>query len=391
MAFYHQLGKIPKVKHTTFFKDDGKSLYREELVSSLGFSGPYSNLYHFYEPSRVLRSAEIPPFESPEQIAWKNAPLQYYHFYTDDRKTNGNFISGRHLYMHNAACAISFAMVTEDTDCFFRNAYHHEVIFIHRGTGRFLSEYGELAFGYGDQIVVPKGAIYQLKFDDYANTKIMITESTTPFNIPRHYRNDYGQLEEHAPYCERDLRRPENLQTHEKMGEYKIIFKAGERFFEYVWDHHPFDVVGWDGFHYPFVFNMKDFQPKVGKIHLPPPVHLVFTTESFVYCNFCPRLFDFHEQAIPAPYYHYNVDSDEVLYYVEGDFMSRAGVKAGSVTLHPTGLTHGPQPGKTEASVGKKDTYEYAVMVDTFAPLQVTQNVKACLDPHYNQSWLPKK
>ncbi|RME22690.1 MAG: homogentisate 1,2-dioxygenase, partial [Candidatus Zixiibacteriota bacterium] len=313
----------------------------------------------------------------------------YYHFFTDDLKTEGSFITNRHVFLQNNDCSIATCRVTEPTDDFFRNAYHNEYIFVHRGKGVLRSEFGALPFEPGDQLIIPRTVIYRLEFDDYkADNKLLIVESRTAYEIPKHYRNEYGQLEEHAPYAERDFKIPTELTPRDETGEFRVIIKAGQRYFEHIVPHHPFDVVGWDGYFYPFALNIRDYHPKVGRIHLPPPIHLAFITEHFVLCNFVPRPFDFHPDAIPAPYWHSNIDSDEVLYYVEGDFMSRKGIKEGSITLHPGGMPHGPQPGKYEGSVGAKATNEYAVMVDTFAPLRPTLNVKKTMDEKYAQSWL---
>ncbi|MFC2094209.1 homogentisate 1,2-dioxygenase [Bacteroidota bacterium] len=385
MAFYVKVGKVPPKRHITFYKDDGKSLYREELFSTLGFSGIYSNKYHIYMPTQVKKIGEIPPNSSND---WPDAPLQYYHFFTEKKKTGGDILSSRNEFLKNDNCVISTANVSEDSDFFFRNSYAHELIFVHHGNGEFLSEYGSLHFEQWDYIVVPKGTTYQIKFEDYNDNKLMIVESSTPFDIPRHFRNEYGQLTEEAPYYERDFKEPQHTEPVDKQGDFELILKLRDRYFKYHLPNHPFDVVGWDGYLYPYTFNLKEYAPKVGQIHLPPPVHLMFTTKHFVVCNFVPRLFDFHPQSIPAPYYHSNVDSDEVLYYVHGDFMSRKGIEEGSITLHPMGIPHGPQPGKTEASIGIKETDEYAVMIDTFQPLRVTKNVKDTMVDDYSQSWL---
>lgn len=389
MPFYVKVGKVPPKRHTTFYKDDGVSLYREELFSTLGFSGIYSNKYHLYMPPQV---EEIKEINIKKDNVWNDAPLQYFHFFTEKKKSPGNFLTSRNEFLTNPHCTISTANVTEDTDIFYRNSFAHELLFVHYGSGHFLSEYGDIPFEQWDYIIVPKGTTYQIKFDDYkANNKLLIVESDTPYNIPKHFRNEYGQLTEEAPYYERDFKVPQFMEPVDKLGEFKIILKVQNRHFEYTVPHHPFDVVGWDGYLYPYAFNIKEYAPKVGKIHLPPPVHLAFTTQHFVVCNFVPRLYDFHPDAIPAPYYHSNVDSDEVLYYVHGDFMSRTGVQEGSITLHPMGIPHGPQPGKTEASIGKKETEEYAIMIDTFQPLKVTQNVRETMVEEYHQSWLEKK
>lgn len=385
MPFYVKVGKVPPKRHITFYKDDGKSLYREELFSTLGFSGIYSNKYHIYMPTQVKKIGEVPQNNSND---WPDAPLQYYHFFTEKKKTGGDILSSRNEFLKNDNCVISTANVSEDSDFFFRNSYAHELIFVHRGRGEIISDYGRLPFDEWDYIVVPKGTTYQIKFDDYGDNKLMIIESSTPFDIPRHFRNEYGQITEDAPYYERDFKVPQFTEPVDIQGEFELILKLRERYFKYLLPNHPFDVVGWDGFLYPYTFNLKEYAPKVGKIHLPPPIHLMFTTKHFVVCNFVPRLFDFHPQSIPAPYYHSNVDSDEVLYYVHGDFMSRKGIQEGSITLHPMGIPHGPQPGKTEASIGVKETDEYAVMIDTFQPLRVTINVKDTMVEDYSQSWL---
>lgn len=386
MPFYHKVGDIPRVKHTTFYKSDGKSLYREELVSSKGFSGVYSNVYHHHLPTAVKSVKEI-SLHKPNE--WPEAPVLYYHFFTEKNKKDGNFITARDEYLVNTHCKIGCANITEDTEDFFRNAYGAEFIFIHHGTGQLISQFGINKFGPGDQLIVPRATTYQLKFDTYdSKNKIFFVESDTSFEIPNHYKNDYGQMEEHAPYSERDFRPPAFLEPDSSSGNFRIIVKANSRFFEHIAPHHPFGVVGWDGYLYPYAFNIKDYHPKVGRIHLPPPVHLAFKTGHFILCNFVPRLFDFHDSAIPAPYFHSNIDSDEVLYYVEGDFMSRKGIREGSITLHPGGMPHGPQPGKTEESVGAKSTDEYALMVDTYSPLLPTKNVEKTIDRDYAKSWL---
>lgn len=386
MPYYVKLGKVPPKRHITFYKDDG-TLYREELFGTKGFSGIYSNKYHLYMPPQVNAIREV-KFSFGEK--WEDAPLKYYHFKTGKAEGGGNFINGRKNFLYNSDCSIATAKVTEDTDVFFRNSYSHEMIFVHSGKGEMLSEYGRLPFDQWDYIIIPKGTTYQLKFADYKDNRILIVESSTPYDIPKHFRNEYGQLTEDAPYYERDFHPPQYTEPIDQLGKFKLLLKVNARFFEYELPHHPFDVVGWDGFLYPYTFNIKEYAPKVGKIHLPPPSHLVFVTGGFVVCNFVPRLFDFHPQAIPAPYYHSNVDSDEVLYYVHGDFMSRSGVEEGSITLHPMGIPHGPQPGRTEASIGKKDTEEYAVMIDTFKSLKLTKNVANTQVEDYELSWLEK-
>ncbi len=384
MAFYHKLGPLPNPKHTAFYKPDG-GLYREELVSTKGFSGIYSNRYHIHAPTQTFDLTELN--EEPN-VEWKEAPLKHFHFFTDLKQSEGDFVTSRNCFLQNSHCKIYTAHPNQNPDYYYKNAYAHEFIFIHYGSGVLLSDYGKIPFEPGDQFVIPQGTIFQLVFDKLIGNKIFVCESDTPYEIPKHYRNEYGQCEEHAPYSERDFKIPEYLEPIAELGEYRIVIKAKNRYFEYIQPQHPFDVVSWDGYLYPYAINIKSYHPKVGRIHLPPPVHLLFNTQHFVVCNFNPRPFDWYPNAIPAPYYHSNLDSAEVLYYVEGDFMSRKGVKEGSITIHPLGIPHGPQPGKIEASIGATHTNEYAIMVDTFEPLNPTTNVLEILDENYYKSWL---
>jgi len=384
MPFYHRLGEMPRKKHTTFYKSDGK-LHKEELISTKGFADIYTNMYHLHSPVETLAIKELAV--APD-LLWADAPLMNTHFNTDKLSRDGDFLSSRICYLHNNNTKFYAAKPTENANYFYKNAYGHEYIFIHHGTGVLKSQYGNLPFSDGDQLIIPHGTIYQLDFDSFENVKMIVIESSTPFEFPKHYRNEVGQFEEHAPYEERDFNLPEYAKATNEKGEFRLLIKANNRTFDYTLTHHPFDVVGWDGYLYPYSLNIKDFNPKAGRIHLPPPVHLAFVTSNFVICNFVPRAFDWHENAIPAPYFHSNVDSAEVLYYVEGDFMSRKGVSQGSVTLHPLGIPHGPQPGKTEASVGKKWADEYAVMLDTFGQFYPTLEVKKCMDEDYFKSWL---
>jgi homogentisate 1,2-dioxygenase len=383
--FYHRLGQIPAKRHITFYKKDN-TLHREELYSTKGFSGVYSNKYHLYMPTEI---SSIEKISKPSEEVWSDAKLEWRLFHTFKNQKSGDPISSRMNYLFNSTCSIATATPTESCKSFYKNVYAHEMIFVHEGTGSLKTDMGIIDFSEGDYLVIPKGVIYQIDVNSSSN-RMLVVESTTAFEIPKHFRNEYGQFTEAAPYCERDFRPPNRLQTVDQKGEFKIYVKAGNDWYTHTMSHHPFDVVGWDGCEYPFAFNIKEYAPIVGKIHQPPPVHLVFTTESFVVCNFVPRLFDFHEQAIPAPYFHTNVDSDEVLYYVDGEFMSRKGIEKGSISHHPIGLPHGPQPGKTEASIGQKVANEWAVMIDTFAPLQSTVAVQACMDPNYSKSWLTK-
>lgn len=383
MPIYHQLGRMPQKKHITFKKKDG-SLYREELFSTLGFSGIYSTLYHHNMPTEVTA---VEKMDHTAYQPWVDAPKQCYHFFTGKAQQAGDIITGRTVFLYNNEISLATATFDALDDRFYRNARADEVLFVHHGTGELHSEHGVVPFGPGDYLVVPRGVLYRLEKVS-AENRFFITESYGPVETPNRYRNNFGQLLEHAPYSERDFRRPLWREPVLDGGPAELIVKSDQSYHLYHLKNHPLDVVGWDGFVYPYAFNIKDFQPIVGQIHLPPPIHQMFQTPGAVICNFCPRLFDFHPEAIPAPYAHQNVDSDEVLYYVEGDFMSRKGIEEGSITLHPGDVPHGPQPGKTEASVGVKDCYEYAVMVDTFKPLLLTTAVRDTMDPNYVQSWL---
>lgn len=383
MPIYHALGNVPKRKHVAF-RDEQNNLYWEELFSTLGFAGIYSTLYRIQAPARVQGIKEL-----PHQMIqpWDEAPVAPYHFFTHKLEHGGDMVTARKVFMHNSDCTIATATFDPSDQRFYRNAKADEILFVHEGGGKLVSEYGEIEIQQWDYLVVPRGVLY--RFEDLPkNNRFLITESYGPVETPRRYRNHFGQMLEHSPFCERDIRRPQFREPVVDKSPTPLVVKSGERFFEYTLDHSPLDVVGWDGYFYPWAFNIKDFMPIVGKVHQPPPVHQVFQAPGFVVCNFVPRLFDFHEDAIPAPYFHQNVDSDEVLYYVDGDFMSRKGIESGSITLHPGDIPHGPQPGKIEDSIGVKDCYEYAVMIDTFKPLKVTKHVSTTMDQAYHRSWL---
>lgn len=287
----------------------------------------------------------------------------------------------------NADLHISLAAPRKSmTDYFYKNSQADEVIFIHEGSGTLQTGFGSIRFAYGDYLVVPRGTIYQMQFDTPEN-RLFIVESFSPIRTPKRYRNEWGQLMEHSPYCERDIKRPADLQTNDETGEFKILIKKQGLIYPYIYGTHPFDFVGWDGFHYPWAFSIHDFEPITGRVHQPPPVHQTFEGHNFVICSFCPRKYDYHPQSIPAPYNHSNIDSDEVLYYVDGDFMSRKSVVKGQITLHPGGIPHGPHPGTVEKSIGKEKTEELAVMIDPFKPLMLTDYAVEIEDESYHKSW----
>ncbi|MEO1417008.1 MAG: homogentisate 1,2-dioxygenase [Bacteroidota bacterium] len=384
MAHYYRSGKIPHKRHTQFRKPDG-GLYAEELVSTEGFSDIYSLVYHVYPPTRVREVMEPYPW-APVKAMEKN--MQHRAYQTFDLQPEDDFLQARKFLFFNHDCIISTAAPRKSMeDYFYKNAQCDELLFIHKGTGKLKSMFGELSFGYGDYIVIPRGVIYQIEFDTEDN-RLLVVESYSPYVFPKRYLNKYGQLLEHAPFCERDIREPQNLQTFDEKGDFKVLIKKQDMLFPYIMDNHPFDLIGWDGFYYPYIFSIHDFEPITGRVHQPPPVHQTFAARNFVVCSFVPRLFDYHPQAIPAPYNHSNLDSDELLYYVEGNFMSRKGIDVGNITLHPQGIPHGPHPGTVEASIGAKETEEIAVMVDTFKPLWLTDHSMEIEMKEYFKSWM---
>jgi homogentisate 1,2-dioxygenase len=299
-----------------------------------------------------------------------------------------DYLDSRKPVLVNQDCRIILSAPTKGmTDYFYKNADADECIFIHQGTGTLKTMYGDIRFEYGDYLVIPRGTIYQLSFDTPDN-RLLIIESSTPILTPKRYRNNFGQLMEHSPYCERDIRKPNVLATYDEKGDFLLYIKKQDNLYPYHYKAHPFDVVGWDGYVYPYAFSIHNFEPITGRVHLPPPIHQTFETRHFVICSFVPRMYDYHPMAIPAPYNHSNIDSDEVLYYVDGDFMSRKHVEKGQLTLHPGGIPHGPHPGTVEKSIGQKETRELAVMIDTFRPLLLTNYAVNIEDEEYALSWL---
>jgi homogentisate 1,2-dioxygenase len=383
MPHYVSLGKIPHKRHTQFRKPDG-TLYSEQLFSTEGFSNDYSLLYHTYPPTQIIRTDEpvnVMP-EVAEEYMLKHRCLEGF-----DIRPEADYLQSRKAVLVNNDCHIVLAAPQQSMQAYFyKNADADEMIFVHEGSGKLLTQYGEIAFGYGDYVVVPRGTIYQIQFDTPDN-RLFIVESFSPIRYPKRYISNNGQLLEHAPFCERDIRTPENLQTIDEKGDFLIKTKKKGVLYGLHYATHPFDVVGWDGCCYPFAFSIHDFEPITGRVHQPPPVHQTFDAHNFVVCSFCPRLYDYHPDAIPAPYNHSNIDSDEVLYYVDGDFMSRKNVTRGMITLHPAGIPHGPHPGAVEKSIGKKETLELAVMVDTFHPLKLTKAALEIENAGYTMSW----
>lgn len=382
--YYRTLGSVPRKRHIQFKKEDG-TLYREQVMGTKGFSGTQSILYHHHMPTSV---SETSFYKSLNIEFEEQSSLQHRHIRTNNIEKTGDALEGRVYVLGNSDLLIAVCNVTEESQNFYRNGEGDEMLFVHYGTGELQTMFGTIRYRKGDYLMIPIGTIYKLV--PTSDTKLLIVESNSQLTTPRRYRNEYGQMLEHSPFCERDFRGPESLETFDEKGEFTVLTRARGNLYKHVLTHHPFDVVGWDGYLYPWAFNIEDFEPITGRIHQPPPVHQTFEGHNFVVCSFVPRLYDYHPEAIPAPYVHSNVNSDEVLYYVEGNFMSRKGIEQESITLHPSGIPHGPHPGKTEGSIGKKETLELAVMIDTFKPLYVVKDAHAYEDPAYMSSWIEK-
>lgn len=383
MPHYYTLGKIPHKRHTQFRKPDG-TLYSEQLFSTEGFSNDYSLLYHCHPPTQIIKTDE--PINVSPTIA-EEKMLQHRSFEGFAVQPIADYLQSRIPVLVNNDCHIVLAAPQQSTtDYFYKNADADEMIFVHEGSGKLNTQYGEIEFAFGDYLVIPRGTIYQIHFND-SNNRLFIVESFSPIRYPKRYVSNYGQLLENSPYCERDIRTPKNLITTDEKGDFIIKTKKKGVLYGLHYANHPFDVVGWDGQCYPYAFSIHDFEPITGRVHQPPPVHQTFDAHNFVVCSFVPRLYDYHPDAIPAPYNHSNIDSDEVLYYVAGDFMSRKNVTRGMITLHPAGIPHGPHPGAVEKSIGKKETQELAVMVDTFHPLMITKEALEIENKNYTMSW----
>lgn len=385
MPRYVRLGETPPKKHIQFRKPDG-GLYTEQLFSTHGFSGPMSTLYHINMPTEVVGWEDLG--ERPVHLLG-DEPLRHRHLLTAKIEPHGDLIHGRLPLMGNRDVVWHHAHVAEPTHELYKNAEADEVLFVHDAGGTLESMYGDVEVRPGDYVVIPRGTIWRLVLHS-APARVLVFEARGPVEIPRRYRNEYGQILEHAPYSERDIRPPHSLRTHEESGQFSVLVKARNRLTRYWYPYHPFDVVGWDGFVFPWAFNILDFQPITGRIHMPPPIHQTFAAPGFVICSFCPRSLDDHPEAIVIPYNHSNVDSDEVLYYCNDKFGSRKGIQEGSITVHPLGIPHGPQPGAVERSLGATRTEELAVMLDTFGPLQLTAQALAIEDPDYWKSWMTR-
>lgn len=384
MSRYYTLGKIPPKRHTTFSNPSG-GLYQEELFGTAGFVGMSSLIYHIHPPTvvtEIKKIKEVTPKIGVEKnmkaLSFKGFSLKPETDYLESRKT---------LFVNNDLHIGLAAPKEFSKEYFYKNADADELLFVHIGSGILKTMYGNIDFKYGDYLIIPKGTIYQIDFTT-ENNRLLYVESFSPIVTPKRYRNNFGQLLEHSPYCERDFKLPTNLQTYNEQGNFNIFIKKQGVLWEYIYKNHPFDVVGWDGFNYPYAFSIHDFEPITGRIHQPPPVHQTWEANGFVVCSFVPRLFDYHPQSIPTPYHHSNIDSEEILYYVDGDFMSRNNIEKGQITLHPGGIPHGPHPGAIERSLGKKSTEELAVMIDPFHPVMITEEALKLEVNDYYKSWL---
>ena len=384
MPIYHKLGKIPPKRHVQYRKPDG-NLYNEQLFGTIGFDGMSSLSYHIHRPTMIQSIGEAKDI-SPKIAIKKNITPRKLIGYQVSPKDD--FLESREPILVNNDIHIGLAAPGKSLrNYFYKNADADELLFIHQGTGTLRTFLGNIPFEYGDYLLIPRGMIYQIDFDTEDN-RLLYAESFHPIYTPKRYRNWFGQLLEHSPFCERDYKLPEQLETYDEKGEFLIKVKKEGMLHQLVYATHPFDVIGWDGYNFPYGFSIHNFEPITGRVHQPPPVHQTFETKAFVVCSFCPRLYDYHPLAIPAPYNHSNIDSDEMLYYVDGDFMSRNNIGPGYVTLHPAGIPHGPHPGAYERSIGKTETKELAVMIDTFRPLMLTENAMKLDDGLYYQSWL---
>lgn len=384
MPIYHKLGTIPQKRHTVFENPKG-GMYYEELFGTIGFDGMSSLLYHTHRPTMVSEingAIDVAPKIAVEKSVTSRL-LEGFNIEAED-----DFLDSRKTLLVNSDIEIGLAAPRKSlTDYFYKNADADELIFVHKGTGTLRTFLGNIKFEYGDYLVIPRGMIYQIEFDTEDN-RLLFSESYSPIYTPKRYRNWFGQMLESSPFCERDYKLPQDLETHDIKGEFVMKVKKQGMLHELVYTTHPFDVIGWDGYNFPYGFSIHNFEPITGRVHQPPPVHQNFETSTFVVCSFCPRLYDYHPKSIPAPYNHSNIDSDEMLYYVDGDFMSRNNIEQGHITLHPAGIPHGPAPGAMERSIGKTETAELAVMIDTFKPLKITEEAMRIDDGKYYKSWV---
>jgi homogentisate 1,2-dioxygenase len=388
MPYYRRTGEVPPKRHTQFRSADGH-LYAEELMGANGFSAASSLLYHRQPPTALVAAETV---ASPDGGLRANEPLLPHHLRTARLPAGGDLVGGRHLLLANEDVRLSVARPTAPSGL-YRNATGDEIVYLRTGAARLESSFGLLDCRPGDYVVIPTATTHRWLPAAGEATAALVIEARGHVGPPARYLSPTGQFLEHSPYCERDLHAPDAPRVvadgNGADGTVEVLVRQRSGLTRYHYAHHPFDVVGWDGCLYPYRLSIHDFEPLTGRVHQPPPVHQTFAGPNFVVCSFVPRKLDYHPQAVPAPYNHANVDSDEVLYYCAGDFTSRkgSGIEAGSISLHPAGFTHGPQPGSVEASLGRELTNELAVMIDTFRPLLLADGARACDDPDYPWSW----
>lgn len=384
MPIYHQLGKFPQKRHIQFRKPDGQ-LYYEQLFGTVGFDGMSSLMYHIHRPTIIKELGEVVNMKPEIAVQHNITPRRMHGFKLEPK---ADYLESRVPLMVNKDVIFGLAAPSSSlTSYFYKNADADELLFVHKGKGTLRTQLGNIPFEYGDYLLIPRGMIYQIEFETTDN-RLLYLEAFSPMYTPKRYRNWFGQMLEHSPFCERDYILPRELETHDEKGNFTIKVKKEGMLHSLVYANHPFDVVGWDGYNFPYGISIHNFEPITGRIHQPPPVHQMFENAGFVVCSFCPRLYDYHPLSIPAPYNHSNIDSEEILYYVDGDFMSRNDIAPGHITLHPGGIPHGPHPGAYERSIGKTSTEELAVMVDTFKPLALTTQAMGIDDGKYFRSWM---
>ena len=378
---YHALGELPPKRHIQFRRDG--VLLTEEVMGYEGFSGNESILYHFRSPCRV---SGVGPLDRVALEEWVPDTHVHRHFKTPRVTDADDPILGRRVLMWNDDVEIAICKPTQENESFYRNGLGDECLFIAEGSGRLETMFGSIEFGEHDYVVIPRGTIYRVQLDPGPQTW-MCFFTPGELELPSRYRNRYGQLLEDAPYSHRDFHPPQELDTHDERGEYELIVRVGPGFQRLELDYHPLDVVGWDGYVYPYTFNVHDFEPRTGRIQLPPPSHQTFQGPNFVICSFCPRELEYDPRSVVVPYNHSNLQSEEMMFYVAGEYKARKGIELQSITLHPSGLPHGPQPGTAESTLGLRSTNELAVMCDTFKPLNLTPLAREVEEPGYIMSW----
>jgi homogentisate 1,2-dioxygenase len=391
---YATLGQIPPKRHVQVRRNGGGSdgagapLLVEEVMGYEGFSGNESILLHLQSPCRLDQVGAFRPIEREEWV-----PDAHVHRLADTNpvEPGGDPVSSRRLLMWNGDIEVSVAKPTEGLEGFYRNGEGDEVLYVHRGSGVLRTVFGRVPFRERDYIVIPRGTTHTLELADGEEQVWLCFHTSGEIETPNRYRNRYGQLLEHAPFSQRDFHPPGDLETFDEAGEFPVTVRVRDGHQDYVLDRHPFDVVGWDGYVWPYTFNADDFEPRAGRFHLPPPSHQTFQGPNFVICTFAPRMLDWDPEAVTLPYHHSNIQSEEVMFYAAGDYAARKGVDVGSITLHPSGLPHGPQPGAVEKALGKKSTDELAVMWDTFRPLRLSALWSEVDNAEYAYSWNPDR